>query len=162
MTFTVNDLPQTISVPIIEAASIGVFPTQVEYIVNEGWFFQVPAASVSPGEQQRIERQRQERRMERLAIETKAKDLFLSCLTEKQREQYDSEYCFKVVGSSRGRYVIDCTHLTYNVTRMRNRHPAERLCAAPPGVGSSFDVYLAQKMLLESDEQTFLSIANVD
>ena len=109
-----------------------------------------------------LERRRKERREAQVAIEEKAKALFLSCLTSKQREQYDQQHCFKVVGSSRGRYLIDCTHMTYNVTRLRNRKPAGLLCAYPPGLGSNYDVYLAQKCLLESNEQAFLAVANYD
>ena len=56
---------------------------------------------------------------------------------------------------------MDCTDTVYNVTRTLNRKPYAKLCAAPTGVTASYDIWLAQKLLLESDEQAFLRVANV-
>lgn len=110
-------------------------------------------------------RQREERyrlvREERDKANAKARELFLACLTGKQQEQYGKNGVIKVTGSSRGRYLVDCTDTVYNVTRMLNRKPYTKLCAAPTGVTASYDIWLAQKLLLESDEQAFLRVANV-
>jgi hypothetical protein len=110
----------------------------------------------------RIERRRQRlelERQERLAKE-RAMELLLSHLTPQQRETFEANKWFIVEGGlSKKRYRINMKgHLVANIDALDDGH---RLCAhadlhsVPMG-----DHLLAQKLMLQYDEERFLRIAN--
>ena len=103
---------------------------------------------------------RRERQEKRKAAEKKAEMLFLSCLTDQQRKQLDTDNSFKVIGSGKkNRYIISCSSTVENVWRTRYGKPRIMYCAAPRGTSISWDIWLAQKLILESDEPAFLKVA---
>ena len=107
------------------------------------------------------ERQRL-RQEEQNKINEKAKALFFSCLSLQQAKEYGKNSKFKVTGSADGKYIVDCTTTVYNVIKIKNRKKWAQFCAYPEGVGSHWDIWLAQKLLLETDEPAFLEVANMN
>ena len=102
-------------------------------------------------------RARHERRK---AAEKKAEALFLSCLTGEQKKQLDKDNSFKVIGSGgKNRYIISCSSTVENVYRTRYGKPCIIYCAAPRATSICWDIWLAQKLILESDEPAFLKVA---
>ena len=111
--------------------------------------------------QQEKEREQQEKEREnrRVAVK-KAEALFLSCLTEKQKEQFAEDKTFKVTGSGgKNRYLIDCSSMIENVYLTKWGKPVIAYCAGPWRTNISWDFHLAQKLILESDEAAFLKVA---
>ena len=104
-------------------------------------------------------RQEKEREGRQAAIK-KAEALFLSCLTEKQREQFSKDKTFKVTGSGgKNKYLIDCRSMVENVYLTKWGKPVIAYCAGPWRTNISWDFHLAQKLILESDEAAFLKVA---
>jgi hypothetical protein len=88
----------------------------------------------------------------------KARELLLSHLNEEQRSHYTEHNWFIVIGSrSRRRYRIAIHHLVANVLRLDD---GERLCAHCNDNLPISDHLLAQKLMIENDEDAFLAIAN--
>ena len=103
--------------------------------------------------------QEKEREERRVAVK-KAEALFLSCLTEKQKEQFAENKTFKVTGSGgKNRYLIDCGSMIENVYLTKWGKPVIAYCAGPWMTNISWDFHLAQKLILESDEAAFLKVA---
>lgn len=89
----------------------------------------------------------------------KASKLLWSMLTPHQKETFKSDQEIIVRGSKGGTYRIDCTSTAENVYRLdKDGDRVMIYCAGPPGVPAS-DFWLAQKLLIESDEQAFLRVA---
>ena len=93
----------------------------------------------------------------------RATDLLMSKLTHEQRESFNAHGFFIVQGGLTGmRYrVRNDPSLIANIDVMDGAHPHYRLCAHPP----KFDVplgdhLLAQKLMLQFDEESFLRVAN--
>lgn len=127
---------------------------------NSVFYYTPPHLSISQEENDRYLERQEKARAERRAAEKKAEALFLSCLTEKQREQYDKDGSFKVVGSGgKNRYLINCSSTIENVYLTKRGKPVIAYCAGPHGTSISWDVHLAQKAILESDEAAFLKVA---
>ena len=117
------------------------------------WYMFFTAGST---DQRLQEKEREERRV---AVK-KAEALFLSCLTEKQREQFSKDKTFKVTGSGgKNRYLIDCGSMIENVYLTKWGRPVIAYCAGPWRTNISWDFHLAQKLILESDEAAFLKVA---
>ena len=96
----------------------------------------------------------------RQAAEEKAKALFLSCLTKEQREQFGKDNSFKVTGSGkRNRYLVSCSSTVENVYLTKRGKPVMMYCAGPRNTKIAWDIWLAQKLILESNEQAFLKVA---
>jgi hypothetical protein len=77
-------------------------------------------------------------------------------LDAKQTSDLNSSGWFEVIGQKSGlRYRI-LRDVTHNIRREDGRV----YCALPSGYLPAFDVMLAQKLMLENDEDTFLSVAN--
>jgi hypothetical protein len=125
-----------------------------------------------PEEQARQREEYDRRRREAQAAQDKARELFLACLTGPQAKEYERKGAIKVTGSAGGRYLITCNSMTFNVKKLelhkrpgkirRSWQPVARLCAGPRDTYILHDVLLAQKLSLESDEPSFLRVANVD
>jgi hypothetical protein len=89
----------------------------------------------------------------------KSQTLFLSWLTDDQRKEWEACRSFTVVGSLGGLYMI-ADEACYNITRDRD---GEKFCLqlGPIGVAwPKYDIYLAQKLLIEIDEKSAMSRAN--
>jgi hypothetical protein len=87
----------------------------------------------------------------------KARSLLLSHLTEEQRRTFIEQKWFIVIGGrTRHQYKIWTGHLVANVTRLYDN---QRLCAHCHDSLPMDDHYLAQKLMLENDEEAFLAIA---
>jgi len=75
-------------------------------------------------------------------------------LTPDQRESLENRNWFDVTGSEGGSYRIYCTSCTSNVVK-----GSWSYCAGPAGDLPPSDFWLAQKLLIESDEKQFLAVA---
>lgn len=84
----------------------------------------------------------------------RAKKLFLSKLTDAERRRWSREGCLTVVASSGRRYTLR-PYEAFNI-----RAGNEEYCLRVVGWIPAYDKLLAQRLLVESDEATFLSIAN--
>jgi len=88
----------------------------------------------------------------------RARELLLSHLTEEQRATFIENKWFVVIGGrSRMRYRIETGHLVANVRRLDDN---ARLCAHCDLSIPMDDHLIAQKLMLEYDEDAFLAIAN--
>ena len=88
--------------------------------------------------------------------EAKAMDLFLGSLTPYQRKQFAASGFFIVVGSHTG------CHYKITTSRINNVSDADvTYCAGPAYLSLVGDVMLAQKLILEQDELSFLTVANI-
>jgi hypothetical protein len=88
----------------------------------------------------------------------RARELLLSHLTEEQRATFIENRWFVVIGGrSRMRYRIETGHLVANVRRLDDN---ARLCAHCDHSLPMDDHLIAQKLMLEYDEDAFLAIAN--
>jgi hypothetical protein len=95
---------------------------------------------------------------QREAIE-KARLLLLSCLSDLQRRQFEANGWFDVVAQSGTRYRIT-KGWGGNVFSIHNDRRRDRYCIHPSSYVPEEDNMLAQKLLLETDERTFLRVAN--
>jgi hypothetical protein len=89
------------------------------------------------------------------AARRRARDLFMSKLTRRQRRSWSMRRRFVVVAASGRRYTI-ARYGAYNVSADSTLY-----CLQVEGAIPVFDKLLAQKLLLEADEQRFLAQANV-
>lgn len=116
-------------------------------------------------EAQRQERERRRReaheqaakaRAEAEAANEKAKTLLLAMLTDKQKHDFHRHNRFTVRGSKGGEYEIQ-TGYAGNVRSGRRRYCGHLPDARIP----QFDHMLAQKLMIETDEEAFLAVANM-
>lgn len=102
------------------------------------------------------------------AIE-RARELLVASLTPEQREQYDANMEFIVFGQKTGRRYLIKDGRVGNVHELDKAdglwpfpHRARRqYCAHPSMMVPNADTMLAQKLMLECNEQDFLDLANV-
>jgi hypothetical protein len=85
----------------------------------------------------------------------RARLLFLSKLDRRQRLSWRLRRSFDVIGRSGCRYTIS----SYQPFNVRTGHGA--FCLQVAGQIPVYDKLLAQKLLIESDEQRFLALSNV-
>jgi hypothetical protein len=85
----------------------------------------------------------------------RARDLFFAKLDARQRRRWHLRRRLEVTAPSGRRYVIS----PYKPFNIRSRDAV--FCIAVDGAIPVYDKLLAQKLLLESDEQRFLARANV-
>jgi hypothetical protein len=100
------------------------------------------------------------RRREELPINvayTRAKELLLEHLNEVQRNQFKQAGCFLVVGSSSKRTYKIVQRQSFNIIDVVTE---EKYCFAPSGDLEIFDIMLAQKIVLETDEEAAMKVAN--
>lgn len=96
----------------------------------------------------------------RLEAEARAEKLLVENLSLQQRLQYEKEKMFVVNGKSGYRYRIRKGRVA-NVDMIdRSGKIEHRLCAHPSDAVPDYDTMLAQKLLLEDDEQRFIAVAN--
>jgi hypothetical protein len=94
----------------------------------------------------------------------KAHLLLQRCLSERQQQEMTGNHWFDVTGSAGGVYRIHATSTTGNIQCLTGACSGRRLCVLPGGYGTGLpaeDVWLAQKLCLESDEPGLLRVANV-
>ena len=84
----------------------------------------------------------------------RAKKLFLSKLGDAERRRWVAERRLTIVGSSGRRYTLT-PYESFNI-----RADNDAYCLRVLGRVPAYDKLLAQRLLVESDEQTFLAIAN--
>ena len=87
--------------------------------------------------------------------EARARDLFLSKLTKKQRRSWLARRRFTVEAASGTRYTI-VPYDAYNI-----RTSDALFCLQVAGITPVYDKLLAQKLLIECDEALFLATANI-
>ena len=88
--------------------------------------------------------------------------LFLSTLSDEERETYEREKCIYVRGNHGRRYRIRCVGQSGNVEWVdEDGNLRGRLCAHPRGYVPNPDAWLAQKLILKTDENHFNATANV-
>lgn len=113
----------------------------------------------TPEERAELVRRAQERRHN---AQQAAEELLLSCLDEEQTQCYqDPDIRSFIVRASSGRqYEISCDRIAGNVYSLdEDCYRTSKFCIHPNGIPNP-DVWLAQKLLIETDEQAFLRIAN--
>ena len=92
--------------------------------------------------------------------EERARRLLHSWLSPDQRKQFVACGCFDVVGSDSGKRYRICEGLAFNVQELDNLGSVVRVwCFTVENVATS-DVYLAQKIALETFENEALAVAN--
>lgn len=84
----------------------------------------------------------------------RAKKLFLSKMTDAERRRWNHDRSLVVVGSSGRRYTLR----PYEAFNIRSGN--QEFCLRVMGWIPAYDKLLAQRLLVESDEITFLAIAN--
>jgi hypothetical protein len=164
----------TITVPTFTSASATTFPVGVvsttdgqTYLVplNSVYYPAPPAPAVErprpPIAAPNIAR-RPERPPDRVAAEARARTLLLENLTPTQRDTFERNGWFVVEGGrSRQRYRIGGRHVVANIEVLdRDERVTHRLCGHLRDMHPLGDHLLAQKIMLELDEERFLSLAN--
>lgn len=111
-------------------------------------------------EREEVAARAEAQRLERVAATERAKRLLESMLSVREREQYQREQFFDVIGQhSKRRYrVRQGTHGNVRLLDESGREVSS-FCAQPNGVPAE-DAMLAQKLMLETDERAFLHVAN--
>jgi hypothetical protein len=89
-----------------------------------------------------------------LRAKRRAHRLFLSKLSERQRRSWESNGDFEVTGTSGGAYTIS-SYGTFNI-----RNCGDEFCVLVEANIPVYDKLLAQRLLIEADENLFLEIAN--
>lgn len=88
------------------------------------------------------------------APQLRAKRLFMSLLGEAERRSWAKHRRLTVIGSSGGCYTL-MPYAAFNIQDGKDEYCLRVVGRIPP-----YDKLLAQRLLLESDEETFLQIAN--
>lgn len=90
----------------------------------------------------------------------RAREVFFALLTDAQRKEIKRKAGITVKGSLGGTYFIYADGVSYsgNVYEMVGNRRVRGYCAYPRGV-PKWDIYTAQKLMLETDEGAFRSIA---
>jgi hypothetical protein len=109
--------------------------------------------------------QREEDRRNRTEAAEKAEKLLMTCLTAEQQMQWRTRKCFYVTTRSGRRYRFDSNTYQGNVKLVEQRMGGDDLvlssfCIHLPHHIPLCDHLLAQKLMLEADEPTFMRIAN--
>jgi hypothetical protein len=91
------------------------------------------------------------------AARARARNLLLQCLTKAQKETLEQHQYFDVEVAGKTYRIRQGTH--GNVRLLKEGKEAVRYCIQPSGVPIE-DCMLSQKLLLETDEHSFLRIAN--
>ena len=84
----------------------------------------------------------------------RAKELFLSKLTDAERRSWAQERRLTITGSGGGSYTLT-PYESFNI-----RAGKKAYCLTVVGRLPAYDKLLAQRLLVESDEQAFLATAN--
>jgi hypothetical protein len=93
--------------------------------------------------------------------ETKAERLLLDWLSPDQKQQYQENKSFIVVGSDTGRRYRIMPGRAYNVMKLTDGDQADgKICFQPSGAPAIGDIMLAQKIALETREREALAVAN--
>lgn len=155
--------------------------TGIGVTIQSNDYYPIPEpAPLTPEQEEEIRRQleatlarQREREARRFAAEEKRKAeiaearqrgmaLLLEWMSEKQREQFEKHKTFLVVGQSGKIYEIR-EGTSGNVIELdENGNPVARYCAHPDNTVElpREDVWLAQKLALEHNEEAFLKVAN--
>lgn len=127
-----------------------------------GW---VRAVDLTPAQQSQARRDADARAKARREKEEKAKKRAMRMLrrhlTRVQKKQLDQDKAFELVGPSGIRYRIECHQRMHNVFELNEQgRKVREFCIYATGQVPAADNWLAQKLLLEADEQEFKRIAN--
>ena len=122
---------------------------------------QAAATQRAIDEQRRIEREAEQTRLR--AAEARANELLCEHLTPAQKKTYTDNGWFVIEGGkTKTKYRINSGHLVGNVDVLDNQNrKTHRLCAHVRQGSVPFgDQLLAQKIMLEHDEDAFIRVAN--
>ncbi len=101
------------------------------------------------------------RREEEAVAEQRAKDLLVATMNEEQKQSFQSERKFFLIGSDGERYEVDCTKRQHNVFAVdAEGRRVREFCLVQTGGTPLSDNHLAQKLLLETDAERFRKVAN--
>jgi len=95
------------------------------------------------------------------AARVRAEELLWRFLSPAQRERYMAEEPFEVIGSAGTRFLITRRAIANITVVSPDGNPVADLCVHPSGDLPVHDIWLAQKLALETDEESFVGIANV-
>lgn len=116
---------------------------------------QTPEQAAAAAEERK--REQEERDAKRKAIQERAMNLFLGALTPRERQEYDKSKRFSVRGSRGTDYQISCAGQSGNVWWYdKDGELRGSLCAHPEGYLPDPDAWLAQRLLLMTDEKKFV------
>lgn len=140
---------RTMQLLVANALSVDIdVPAQVDPFLNG---FGAMHAGFFGEEQQRATR----------AAREKSIALLKEWLTPVQRNQYDREDSFNVIGGDTGKRYRLMPPMPYNIIELdADGREVSRWCMMPKGTGAAGDVLLAQKVALEKRETETLRIAN--
>jgi len=105
----------------------------------------------------------EEQRQQRIVVQTRARELLLSLLTEEQAVSYTEQGWFEVRGSRGGRWRIRDRGQAGNVDLMPEIGDIREasFCCHPPGGLPDADAHVAQMLHLVTDEDGFRRTANL-
>lgn len=134
--------------------------TAITYDVNSVRYVEPPPltkAQLRELRRQEVARQREAERYveERNAALKRAEDLLVSMLNEQQKQQFELHGEFQVIGSKGGQYVIRRGYAG-NVISGRRRYCGHLSDSRIPQA----DHMLAQKLMIETNEEAYLAVAN--
>ena len=123
---------------------------------------QMPRTELETAEAQEAQEASQRRYAEeRRVADERAEQLLLSCLTAEQRMAWRTRRCFYVILGSGRRYRFDSNTYQGNVKLVNEADEVLSSFCIHLRMGIPiYDHLLAQKLMLEADEQTFMRIAN--
>lgn len=91
----------------------------------------------------------------------RARRLFLEVLDTEQRQTFEKNQKFYLIGSDGERYEVDCTKHHQNVYQVDKEGKRKvGYCAYATGGVPLSDNHIVQKLLLETDAKAFLKVAN--
>ncbi len=110
-------------------------------------------------EERFYEEERARQRLHRVEVTARAESLLLSALNPIQAKDFRTTREFTVI-SKDGKRTYRITYgIAGNVILIEKGKPVARYCIYPIGIPIE-DVMLAQKLMLETDEESFIRIAN--
>lgn len=122
-----------------------------------------PAPTAAEIEAHRAAVQRSElRNLERQVARERARGLLLEHLTPAQRKTFEKNAWFVVEGGrSKKRYRIEARGVAGNVYQLDQKgHVVATFCGHADHSIPDYDQYLAQKLMLEANEDAYLALAN--
>lgn len=95
-------------------------------------------------------------------VANKARQLLEDCLTPQQARELSDQGWFTVIGGRSGEpYEIHTDRLTFNIARGQGAARVHLCCAVDVASVAPSDLFLAQKIMLETCEDEVLGVANV-
>ena len=132
---------------------------QVNSAIYQAYVYGTYTLPAQPVETEEERIAREERAVKRVAASSSAEELLLMCLAENQKKAYKERKFFEV--TVKGKVYRIHHGRSMNIDLLgKDGAPAVRYCAHPGEYVPDADTMLAQFLMLTTDEEKFLKIAN--